>query len=117
MGYDTVPKPRSCLTKEQLEHNHIYDIPRRLMAKHSKVEDDIRKKHTGSSKVSSKTRCDSRENLDQRYHERSSSSFDHSAKRNGSLQQREQISKSNYGSVTSINLNGKMRSSEIERYL
>ena len=115
--YDTVPKPRSCLTKEQLENNHIYDIPRRLMAKHSKVEDDVRKKHTGNSKATSQTRCDSRENLDQKYPERSSSSFDHSSKRNGNLQQRERICKSNYGSVTSINLNGKMRSIEIDRYL
>ena len=28
--YDCLPKPRSCLTEEQIRFNEIYDIPRRL---------------------------------------------------------------------------------------
>ena len=114
--YDTVPKPRSCLTKEQLEHNHIYDVPRRLMAKQPKPENDIKKKQILNTKVANQKRCESRESLDQRYQERSSSSFEHTSKRNGNLQQRERISKSNYGSVTSINMSNKMSSCEIENY-
>ena len=29
--YDSLPKPRPCLTEEQIRFNEIYDIPRRLM--------------------------------------------------------------------------------------
>ena len=29
--YDSVPKPRSCLSQKQLEYNQIYDVPRRLI--------------------------------------------------------------------------------------
>ena len=35
--YDCLPKPRSCLTDDQIKFNEIYDVPRKLLASQPKV--------------------------------------------------------------------------------
>ena len=101
--YDTVPTPRSCLSREQLEHNHIYDIPRKLMAKTQKLEGmnqhDII--HHCNPHLMHPTNKDLPHHP--RYQERSSSSFEHGSKKIAVPRDCQLISKSNYGSVTSIN--------------
>ena len=37
--YDCLPKPRSCLTEQQIQYNAIYDVPRNLLVPKSSSKD------------------------------------------------------------------------------
>ena len=109
--YDTVPKPRSCLSKEQLENNHIYDIPRRLLAKNKKMEKTSIQNPIVEDMLMKSSNClnTSREANQPRFQERASSSFEHSPNGNHCTHQSQNKSKSKYGSSTSINGNNKIK--------